>query len=262
MKVQSAFLALGMAFAGISGACSSGSGLTGSAGTTGNGATGGTGGTSSTGNGGSCPDGAACGGNVIGTWMVTSSCLKVTGQLDPTLVSLNCPAPQVTGSLSVSGTWTANSDGTVSDNTITTGTEQFTLDKACLILSSTPVACEKIGSLFKTLGYATVTCAMAGTDCACTATVQQTGGLGVVSGSPAATNYTTTGSTLTTMGDANTNYTYCAQGNMLTVTPHSTSPTVGDDRPSEERPFRVCRHFRGDERHGWDERTGRRSSSG
>src|SRR5262245_40218129 len=85
MKVQSPVLALAVAFGVISGACSSGSGsLSGTGGSSSSGA----GGSSS--GGGSCSNVAACGGSVVGTWTVMSSCLKVTGELDLALAGLNC----------------------------------------------------------------------------------------------------------------------------------------------------------------------------
>ena len=41
--------------------------------------------------------------------------------MDVVLASLGCTTVPVTGSLHVTGTWTANSDGTYTDNTVTTG---------------------------------------------------------------------------------------------------------------------------------------------
>ena len=55
--------------------------------------------------------GDACGGRVIGTWNVTSSCLTLSGDMDVTLASLGCKTVPVTGSLHVTGTWIANATG-------------------------------------------------------------------------------------------------------------------------------------------------------
>ncbi len=83
-----------------------------------------------------------CGGDVLGTWQVSSSCLVVSDTLDLSPVGApGCSAP-VTGSLSVIGTFTANADGTYSDNTVTTGEEHFTLSPSLLVISSTAVTCE------------------------------------------------------------------------------------------------------------------------
>jgi hypothetical protein len=87
-------------------------------------ASGGKGGSSSTGGGlggavvpKDCPNETPCGGDVVGTWKVTSSCLSLSGDMDVELASLGCKTVPVTGSLDVSGTWTANGNGTYTDNT-------------------------------------------------------------------------------------------------------------------------------------------------
>ena len=144
----------------------------------------------------------ACGGDLVGTWTVTSSCLKVSGNLDLSLVGAGCPSAPVTGDLQVTGTWTANADGTYSDDTITTGTEQFTLAPSCLVISSTPVTCDGAAGLIQNLGYASLTCTPTPSGgCSCSATVHQTGGLGVVSVAPSTSgNYTRSGNTVTIAG--------------------------------------------------------------
>ncbi len=221
MKIRSAVLAMA-AVGMMAGACSSGTGNpSGAGGSSGGGA----------GGGASCPDGTACGGDVVGTWTVTSSCLSVNGTLDLTQAgeAAACPTAPVTGSLQVSGTWTANADGTYVDGTVTTGTEQFTLGPSCLVISSTPVTCDGAGGIIKALGYASVTCTPTSNGgCACSATVQQTGVLGVVSVSPTPNgNYATSGSALTITGDVgDTKYEYCVAGDQLTVIPRTMHPTT------------------------------------
>src|SRR6202044_1898981 len=112
MKVQSAFLAMTAAFAMISGACSSNpSSSSGTGGSSSTGGTPGTGGSSSgTGGGSSCPNGTACGGSVVGSWTVSSSCLTLSdSNLDISLAGLDprsCTNVTVSGSLTVTGTWT------------------------------------------------------------------------------------------------------------------------------------------------------------
>src|SRR5580692_12174797 len=68
------------------------------------------GGSSGTGGAASCPNGTACGGSLIGTWNVSSSCLALSGDMDVSLASLGCKTVPVTGSLQVTGTWIANSN--------------------------------------------------------------------------------------------------------------------------------------------------------
>jgi Alpha-L-arabinofuranosidase B, catalytic len=220
MKVRSVALPLAIAFGMSSGACSSGSGTrsgTGgsSSGGTGGGAGGGAG-------GGSCSNVTPCGGSAVGRWTVTSSCLKVTGQLDLSLGGLNCAPAPVTGSLQVTGTWTANSDGTYSDSTTTTGTEQLSLAAACLMISGTTTTCAGIAGPVQGLGFKSLTCTdAAGGGCTCSGTIQQPGWPGNISASAVANgNYEASGNTL--MIDGNAQYSYCVSGNKMTWTPQTT----------------------------------------
>ena len=89
----------------ISSGCNSGgNALSGTGGTPGSGGTVSSGGSTGTGGGGtSCPNVTACGGNLVGTWTVTSSCLKVSGNLDLSLAGAGCPSTPVTGDLQVTG---------------------------------------------------------------------------------------------------------------------------------------------------------------
>ena len=50
-----------------------------------------------------CTNVAPCGGSVVGTWNVTSSCLKLSGDMDMSLASLGCPTVPVNGSLQTTG---------------------------------------------------------------------------------------------------------------------------------------------------------------
>src|SRR5262252_6120456 len=145
------------------------------------GAAGTAGGTSGTG-GQTCTSVTACSGDIVGTWTAMSSCLTVSGSLDVTPASFSCPSAPITGSLQVTGTFTANADGTYSDDTTTSGNEQFNLASGCLTISSTPVTCDGAATFIKNLGFATLTCtAAAGGGCACAGTVDQHGGIGALS---------------------------------------------------------------------------------
>jgi len=169
-----------------------------------------------------------CGGDVTGVWTVTPSCLKVAGDMDLSWASLGCATVPVTGSLQVSGTWTAKANGTYVDNTITTGSITFPLEDKCLSISSVLVDCSKITSIFKALGWSTSSCANnANGQCNCVATVKQAGGIGVVSPWAADSGtYTTMASGLSL--DDNVDYTYCVSGNSLGMTPKPTfQPVTG-----------------------------------
>lgn len=144
---------------GTSASSSTSSGSTASSTTGSTGSTSGSSGASSSGPPATCSSNvAACGGSVVGTWTATSSCLSVSGQVDMTQFGLGCTSAPVTGSLQVTGTWTANSDGTYSDNTTTSGSEQLMLPASCLLISGTTTTCDDISGPLQAAGYASVTC--------------------------------------------------------------------------------------------------------
>jgi hypothetical protein len=189
-----------------------------------------TGGTQSGTGGGSatCTNVTPCGGDLVGTWNVTSSCLTVSGEVDLSAFGLGCSSAPVAGSLQVSGTWTANADGTYSDNTTTTGNEQLELPASCREISGTTTTCDRIGGPITSVGYASVTCTddTATGGCSCQATMDQAAGIGLAPTYVAASgNYTTSGSTLTiTAGEVE--YSYCVSGTTLTMTPQSVGKTA------------------------------------
>jgi len=177
-----------------------------------------------------CSNVEPCGGDVVGSWTVTSTCLTVTGALDLSLVGAGCPSAPVTGSLHVIGTWTANANGTCTDSTVTSGDEQITLEASCLVISSTPTNCDGAASLLAGgLGLSELHCPSAeGGGCNCSGTVKQTGTIGFASPAPTTNgNYGTSDNVLTIAGDSGeTQYAYCVSGNKMTMTPKSTKPTM------------------------------------
>jgi non-reducing end alpha-L-arabinofuranosidase len=235
MKAQSAIWALTVACCALVWAACSSSDDTPPGGTAGksvggaasSGGSGGsaTGGTSG-GSGPTCSATTPCGGDVTGTWKVTSSCLSVSGELNLKPFG-SCEHVPTTGTRAVTGSITMRADGTLSDNTVTTGADTMTLGPECLMVSSTPVTCDGLGELFKSMGYATALCTPANGGCTCATTVQQTGSLGLVSGAPTKDgNYKTTGGELAVTGDADAKYSYCRSGDSVTLMPVSTNPLV------------------------------------
>lgn len=165
-----------------------------------------------------CSSVSPCGGSVVGTWKVASSCLTLSGEMDVTSAGLGCPTVPVTGSLQVSGTWTANADTSYADKTTTTGSMTFPLTPSCLTVSSVPVSCSKIGGDFSALGWTTACSTDANGQCNCSATANQLGGIGVISPYASGSgNFTTSGNDLTT--DGQVDYSYCVASNTLTMTP-------------------------------------------
>ena len=235
MKIQAAVLAVAFAVGIVAGACKSGSSMlpgaggTSGTGTIGTGGTTGAGGTS--GEAGMCTGITACGGDVVGTWTASSPCLKLSGNLDISAAGLDpaaCVNPTISGTLMVSGTWTANSNGTYTDGTTTTGDVQIELPAGCLKLSGTMVTCDRIAAPLTGVGFESANCqsAAAGGGCTCTAKINQKGGAGLLSPDPQAEgNYKTSGNSLTmAVGIADANYDYCVSGNQLTLAPQTMGP--------------------------------------
>jgi len=205
-----------------SGGVESRGGLTGSGGVTG------AGGASSSGGAACGSDVTPCAGDVSGTWTVVSGCLQVSGQMDVTLLGLGCSTADVTGTLHVTGTWTANSDGAFVDDTTTTGNEVLTLPAACLFISGTTVTCPNL-NLSMAVYYSEASCTDAvGGGCTCAGTVNQQGEMGVVTPSSLTRgDYRASNGTL--MLEDGTTYSYCVSNDNLTVTPQRTSPvTTGE----------------------------------
>ena len=249
MKVRSTVLAITAAFAMISGACTTASDAPGSGGTSSSGGSSSTGGNSSSGgaqgtggktssggspgsggsgsgSGGStssCPNVTACGGDAVGAWTAMSTCLKISGPLDISLGGLDpttCVGPTIDASLDVTGTWTANANGTYDDKTTTKGTGQINLPAGCLHLSGTTTSCAKLSSPLSGIGFSSVQCsdAASGGGCTCSVTIEQQGGAGWPSaGASNNGNYKTANNVLT--ADQTVDYAYCVAGNKMTWTP-------------------------------------------
>lgn len=188
--------------------------------------------------GGSCTEVTACGGDVVGTWEVTSQCLTFDGQADVSYLGLTCipNVASINGSLKVTGKLTLGSDGMFKDATTTAGTEVWRLDKSCLILSGTTVNCASIGRTFegalKTYGYESMTCkdASSGGGCTCANTINtdtvngRPGGMGILHNDAVTRGvYKTNGNKFTLAESISSysriSYTYCVKGNEMTVSP-------------------------------------------
>jgi len=199
-----------------------------------------TGGSSSAGGGqkgtggSSCTAMTPCGGDLVGTWTATTSCMTLSGLLDTTKLGTDCKTAPITGGTAqVTGSITFNADNTFTDNTTTSITEHWTLLKACLSISGTVTDCTGMSSPVASIfGYTTNTClSNASGGCDCTSVLQgttQTGGLGVVDLNALANgNYSISGNVVTTTdGRFNFPYQYCVSGNTLTLVPQVTMPTM------------------------------------
>ena len=182
----------------------------------------------------SCDDVTPCGGDVVGTWTVVDSCLKIGGDLlglDD--LGLGCMAAPTTGSLEVIGTFSAGSEGmTVSDDTTTTGDATIEVPEECAATSSQPIACPNLNAPVAFLGYASLACVDSESTsesawCACSGTFEQVGGMGLVSTSPITSGtYTTADGVLPVSDGTNrAEYSYCVSDNRVIVSPKSVPNT-------------------------------------
>jgi hypothetical protein len=217
----------GTTSSGASGGIRGSGGVIGTGGIKATGGTVATGGSSAGGSGGDgCSNVIACGGDAVGSWTVTSSCLTISGQLDLSLLGAGCTSAQVTGSLQVAGDWTGKANGTYLDKTTTSGTQQITLPASCLQIAGTTTTCDRIGSAMAILGYDSVSCkSIAGGGCACAASVKQDGWPGLVSPYASTSGkYATSGNTITL--DEDGRYSYCVSGSKMTWTPQTTYQSI------------------------------------
>jgi hypothetical protein len=172
----------------------------------------------------SCTDAKVCGGDVVGTWNVTSSCLTVSGQMDISTSGLGCSRAAVDGSLQTTGMWIAKPNGVYSDKTITSGNLQISLPASCLKVSGTTIRCKDALVAFMSLGFRSITCNDAtGGGCTCPAVIQQSGSMGVISPNPWTSGvYETNGNTMVI--DSTNRYSYCVSGTQMTLTPQGKNP--------------------------------------
>jgi hypothetical protein len=185
---------------------------------------------SATGGGSSCPAGNPCGGDLVGTWKVTSSCLTVSGEVNILLAGIGCTRAAATGSLKVDGKWTVSSDGTFTDATTTSGDQQLKLEPKCLDVSGTKTTCGEVSAAFVAVGYPQANCtSSADGGCNCTAHAQQDGGFAFVSGNPLTEGMYSIKDNVVTNTDGRTtqNYSYCVtSGSSLTMIPQPANPTL------------------------------------
>jgi hypothetical protein len=179
------------------------------------------------GGGGTCGNTAACGGDVVGTWKISSTCLTI----DPnaTMGMTECPGETVSVvDLKETGTVTYKADNTYSAMTSVSGTIVIGLPKSCLSQGGLTLTCAQLNQVLaqSTAGDPTapkVTCVEAGASCSCTMTLPPTP-------SSESGTYTTTAAGLLTQQPTNGDSSavdYCVKGQTLTISPHADSSMMG-----------------------------------
>ena len=169
------------------------------------------------GDGGSCSTPAACGGNIVGNWVVTSSCVQLMGTFSNSL----CPTATAVATLQYSGQVSYTATMTYNLNPSASGTETIDFPASCVTTT-----CDQIAQALQASppdGLTSIHCApAAGGGCTCAATlapqsITQTG------------TYTLSGTTITTTSSTGADETdsYCAVGNHLDIIPDTGSPVSG-----------------------------------
>jgi hypothetical protein len=165
--------------------------------------------------GGTCASGTACGGDIVGTWAVTSSCISET------ITGGQCAGGTQTVAGTVTGTITYGADLTYNQNFVLIATQTASVPTACLVSGTITLTCDQFRQQILTSGaYTTATCSPTSGGCACTGSINRTA---QVTGT-----YTTTGSGLLTTTSSTggvSNFDFCAKGTTLTLSPHLT-PTA------------------------------------
>ncbi len=175
---------------------------------------------------GNCMPVAPCGGNLVGTWKIVDSCSAGTASPNP-----SCPGETTqVSSLSVSGTYTFNGDGTYSASLSETAAETITIPTSCLSTSTIPATCDQLSmSLTGPIstsddagtGSTTGMCTTASGSCNCAFRLS-------VSSAMDTGTYATSGDTVR-LNESSISETYCVSGSALyllgVVTDAGTSAT-------------------------------------
>lgn len=176
--------------------------------------------------GDTCKNAAACGGNIVGTWEITSSCVSVSASM----FNEDCPTATVSGSdIKITGAVTYSADMTYMTNTTMSGSAAVTLPVECLTSNGVTVTCAQLNQVFAAdPNSPPVNCVTAGTGCKCTITLEN-------QASTEAGTYTTTAAGLLTetpTGESADESDYCVKGTGLTLSPHQGAGMMGQDNVS------------------------------
>jgi hypothetical protein len=164
--------------------------------------------------GGTCSNVEPCGGDIVGTWKVTSSCLTV--DLSEMASGFDCEGAKVSASdFKITGDVTYRADMTFTRNLTGSVNAVLTLPAACLTVEGITLTCAQAQQVLQGSagdGYSSVTCTGSST-CTCTF-------VGLPQTMAATGTYTTTGAgvlTETDQGEAPESTNYCVKGSTLSI---------------------------------------------
>lgn len=168
--------------------------------------------------GGTCASAAACGGDIVGSWKVTSSCIDL--DLSGMDSGFDCDGVTTRASgFKVTGDITYRADGTFSRNSTVTGNVVVTIPSACLVTNGITLTCAQIQQASASNladEYTSIKCS-GSSSCTCTAALAPVT-------STATGTYSTTAAGLLTETDAGgapEQSDYCVKGSTLTESSHA-----------------------------------------
>lgn len=173
--------------------------------------------------GGTCGHAPACGGNIVGSWQITSSCITV----DVSQVSLMTDCAGETAAAvgwAITGSVTYKADMTYASTSTITGKVVIGLPASCLTTQGLTLTCDQLTQLLQpdlaTQGFQSGQCVSSGGGCSCTLAIIP------MSGVANGTYSTTAAGVLTELdsGGATPDVSdYCVSGAKLTLSPHAGS---------------------------------------
>lgn len=177
---------------------------------------------------GMCGNTAACGGNIVGAWKITNSCISV--DVSSMADGFDCPGgTAVPSGFKITGNVTYSADMTYATNTTVSGNVIVTMPSTCLMEGGITLTCGQLqqgvqASLAGT-PFTSATCSASGSGCACTLVLSP-------QASTSTGTYTTTAAGLLTETEAGgtpDRSDYCVKGSSLTISPEAGASMMGQD---------------------------------
>jgi hypothetical protein len=177
------------------------------------------------GSGGTCGNTTACGGDIVGTWKITSSCISVDAT--SMVASMGCPGETASASgFTITGSITYNADMTYSSNSTLSGNVVVGLPASCLTQQGITITCGQLQQVLQgmaaTAGFQSVRCS-GSSGCSCTVA------LAPQASTETGTYGTTAAGVLTTTaaGGTPSGGDYCVKGTTLTESPQAGASMMG-----------------------------------
>ena len=152
----------------------------------------------------SCDSVPACGGDIVGTWKVTDSCVSFAGDGSRSF----CPRLPLSLDLSVDGTVTYGADKTYQQTGTFTFEAELHFPTSCLTIAGTTMTCDQLATYERTTNpvYQSLTCRAESAGCACT-------GQSIDLPADESGTWTTSGNVLTSTHDGKSESSpYCVTG--------------------------------------------------